>query len=356
MKWCTRLRRARHLEGDDDQRDDADGDVDVEDPAPGQVVDEHPAQQRADDAGQAEHGAEQADVLAPLARRHDVADDGLRADHQPARAQALDGPERDQLDHRVRQPGQDRPGQEDHDRGLEEHLPAVLVAQLAPQRRRHRRGQQVGGDHPGDVGPALQVAHDRRQRGRHDGLVQRGQQHPEHQRTDDQEDPRRLRPGSALPARPRRGQPRRASGTHRWSVPFRRAQRGVRHVGDRAGRSPRAARRPAPASAVVSWSSGTSPPEAAQKLNVDAHHGGGRPGQHAGIGVAVGVGAQPLGQRLGHRRSLGWPCARRGPRRRCGSACAGPHPLQPAGRVAAQVREFLGPAAGLGRPGPGPAR
>jgi hypothetical protein len=142
---------ARHLAGHDGQRDRADGHVDIENPAPGQVVHEHAAQQRADDAADAEHGAEQADVLAPFPGRDDVPDDGLGAHHQATGTQPLDRAERDQHEHGVADPGQDRAGQENDDRGLEERLPAVLVTELAPQRRGHRGGQQVGGDHPGDV-------------------------------------------------------------------------------------------------------------------------------------------------------------------------------------------------------------
>ena len=61
-----------------------------------------------DDVGDAEDGAEVAHVLAPLAGRDDVADDGLGPDHQPAGADALERPEGDELDHGLRQPGQDR--------------------------------------------------------------------------------------------------------------------------------------------------------------------------------------------------------------------------------------------------------
>ena len=188
MMWWTRPSAPGTCARDDDQRDDADRHVDVEDPAPGELLDEDAAEQRADDARHAEHRAEQALVAAALAGRDDVADDRLGADHQPAAAEALDGAEGDQLDHGVAEPRQDRADQEDHDGGLEEDLPAVLVAELAPQRRRHRRGEQVGGDDPGDVRRAREVGDDRRQRGRDDRLVERRQQHPEHQRADDDQD------------------------------------------------------------------------------------------------------------------------------------------------------------------------
>jgi hypothetical protein len=76
---------------------------------------------------------------------------------------------------------QRRAGQEDHDRGQEQVLAAVLVAELAPQRRRCGAGQQVGGHDPGQVAQAAEVADDGRQRRRHDGLVQRRQQDGQHQ-------------------------------------------------------------------------------------------------------------------------------------------------------------------------------
>jgi hypothetical protein len=83
----------------------------------------------------------------------------------------------------------DSADQEDHDGGLEEDLAAVLVAELAPQRGRGGRGQDVGGDDPRQVRQAVQVAGDGRQRRGHDGLVQRGEQHPEQQRPDDHQQP-----------------------------------------------------------------------------------------------------------------------------------------------------------------------
>ena len=196
---------AGHLAGHHDQRDHADRHVDVEDPAPGQVVHEHAAEQRADHAGEAEDRAEQPHVAAAFAGRDDVADDGLRADHQAAAAQALHRAERDEHDHGRAQAGQDRADQEDDDRGLEEDLPAVLVAQLAPQRGGHRGGEQVGGDDPGDVGAALEVTDDRRQRRGHDRLVERGEQHAEHERADDEQDAAAAEPGQGAVAGDVRG-------------------------------------------------------------------------------------------------------------------------------------------------------
>ncbi len=175
--------------GDHRQRDRADRQVDVEHPPPRQVVDEEPADQRADHAGHPEHAAEQALIAAAVPGRDDVGDDRLRPCQQAAAADALHRAEHDQYQNGVGQPAQRRPDEEDDDRRLEEHLAPVQVAQLAPQRRGHGGRQQVGGHHPRQVGQPVQVAGDRGQRGRHDRLVQRGQQHPEQQRADDDQCP-----------------------------------------------------------------------------------------------------------------------------------------------------------------------
>ncbi len=86
-------------------------------------------------------------------------------------------------------PRQRRPDHEDDDGGLEEGLAPVLVAQLPPQWRRDGRRQQVGRDHPGQVRPPVQVAHDGGQRRRDDGLVQGRQQHAQQQRAEDEPQP-----------------------------------------------------------------------------------------------------------------------------------------------------------------------
>src|SRR5205807_1966167 len=80
---------------------------------------------RPDHAGKGEHTAEVALVLAAVAGRHDVADDGLGGGYQAAGAHALDGPEADQLAHVVGQTGQHRSDEEDEDGGLEDPAPAA---------------------------------------------------------------------------------------------------------------------------------------------------------------------------------------------------------------------------------------
>jgi hypothetical protein len=56
----------------------------------------------------------------------------------------------------------------------------VEIAELAVQRPDYRRGEQVGGHDPGQVLQSSEVADDRRERRRHDRLVERrDEQHEE---------------------------------------------------------------------------------------------------------------------------------------------------------------------------------
>ena len=126
------------------------------------------------------------------------------------------------------QAAQDAADQEDDDGDLEQALAAEEVAELAVERRRHRRRQQVGGDDPRQVVEPAEVAGDRRQGGGDDGLVERGQQHAEHQPAEDDQD---------LPVASGAGG---AAGD--WSMPFtgarrrsRRCDAGRRRAGESGG-------------------------------------------------------------------------------------------------------------------------
>ncbi len=55
------------------------------------------------------------------------------------------------------------------------------------KRRGDRGGEQVGDDDPGEVRGAVEIGDDRRERRRHDRLVEGGQEHAEHERPDDDE-------------------------------------------------------------------------------------------------------------------------------------------------------------------------
>ena len=56
----------------------------------------------------------------------------------------------------------------------------VEVGDLAPERGAGGRGQQVGGDDPGEVLETAEVADDAGQGGADDALVERGQEHAGH--------------------------------------------------------------------------------------------------------------------------------------------------------------------------------
>jgi hypothetical protein len=63
-------------------------------------------------------------------------------------------------------PREHRAGDEDRDRRDEDRLAPVEVAELAVERRRDGRGEQVGRDDPRQVVEAAEVAGDGRERGR----------------------------------------------------------------------------------------------------------------------------------------------------------------------------------------------
>ena len=109
-------------------------------------------------------------------------------DHQPAGAEPLQAAEAGELEHVLRDPAERRADEEDRDRRLEDPLAPVEVAELPVDRLRDRRREQVRGDDPRVVVEPAEVADDRRQRGGHDRLVERREQHPERQRGVDDED------------------------------------------------------------------------------------------------------------------------------------------------------------------------
>ena len=177
-----RQRQREHHERRQPERD-----VDVEDPAPARMACEEAADQRAGDARHAEDGAEQPQVAPALARRHDVADRRLRTHQQAAAAEPLDRPEHDQLGHALREAAEGRADEEEHERALQHDLAPIEVAELPVQRRHDRDRQQVGRHDPRDVIEPAEVADDGRERGRDDRLVERREQHREHERGDHDE-------------------------------------------------------------------------------------------------------------------------------------------------------------------------
>ena len=155
------------------------------------MVDEEAAEQRADDGRDPEDCTEVALVLAAFSRRDDVAHNRERDHHEPAGAEPLQGAEADQLRHRLREAAERRSDQEDHDRGLQHTFAAVEVAELPVERPGDGRGEEIGGDHPREVGDSAEVADDRRERRRDDRLIERRQEQHQHQRAEDRANARR---------------------------------------------------------------------------------------------------------------------------------------------------------------------
>ena len=152
---------------------------------PAQVLGQPAADERAGDERDAEHGPEEALVLAALLRAEQVADDRERDREQRACADALDAAEQDQHAHVLTEAGQRGADQEDDDADHVDRLAAVEVGQLAPERDADRAGEQVDGDRPDVVVVATQLGHDGRQGRADDGLVERAQEQPEHDREED---------------------------------------------------------------------------------------------------------------------------------------------------------------------------
>ena len=76
---------------------------------------------------------------------------------------------------------EDRADREQDQRNRNHDAAAIDVAQRAEHRRHRSRGQQIGRDDPGQVADVVELAADGRQRRRHDGLVERGQEHRQQQ-------------------------------------------------------------------------------------------------------------------------------------------------------------------------------
>ena len=159
------------------QRDQADREVDVEDEAPARMLDQQPADQRPDDRRHGERRGDIALVAAALPWRDEVADARHRERHQATGGHALQRTYGDQEADVVRDAAERRGRDESRQRDLEQGLAAVAVAQLAPQRRGRRGGDDVRRHDPRELGDRSEVRGDRRQRGREDRLVEDGRQH-----------------------------------------------------------------------------------------------------------------------------------------------------------------------------------
>ena len=126
-----------------DQGDDADRQVDVEDPAPGQRVDEEAADQRPDHARHAEDGTEEA-LVAPRSRGGRMSPTMVCAPtNRPPPPRPCSARKAMSWAIDCDSPHSAEPIRKITIAAWKSALPPVLVAELAPQRRRDRGSQQV---------------------------------------------------------------------------------------------------------------------------------------------------------------------------------------------------------------------
>ena len=145
-----------------------------------QMLGKDPAERRPGNRGGDEDRREIGLIAAALARGDDVADNRLAEREEAAAAKSLQGAGADQDEDVARYRAGDGAAEEDGD-GEKEHCPSPMhVAELAVERCRRRRREEVSGDHPGQVLHIIELAPDRRQRGRNDRLVEGAQEHRQH--------------------------------------------------------------------------------------------------------------------------------------------------------------------------------
>lgn len=150
------------------------------------MIGEQSAQQRADHGRHPEDRPEHALIAAALAHGNDLADEGGRRHHESTRAEALDRTRTDQHGHRSGHSTEQRSGREDDDAGDEDRAPSEEITELAHDGCGHGGGQQIAGDHPRLVPGISEIGDDSGQGGGDNGAVQRGQEHTEQDRDEDE--------------------------------------------------------------------------------------------------------------------------------------------------------------------------
>src|SRR5450756_3205258 len=106
-----------HVQGDHEEREDRKRNVDEEEPAPAEVLGDVSARRGPDDRSDTKGGAHHPLVLTALARRDDVANDGLRQRHDEAHPGALHETREHEEPEVRRQAGQCRADGEHDDAG-----------------------------------------------------------------------------------------------------------------------------------------------------------------------------------------------------------------------------------------------
>ena len=144
-------RRFRQKDHDADQIDNADRQVDIEDIAPAVIFSEPAAEHRAENGPDHHPDAEQRHGEALAFTRITAEQDGLRQRNKRCAERALQHPEQHELRQRLRHAAQHGSDGESRN-GNEEKPPDTEPAGEKAGRRRHDRGgDDVGGQHPGDL-------------------------------------------------------------------------------------------------------------------------------------------------------------------------------------------------------------
>ena len=157
------------------------GYVEPEDHRPVQVLRNDAAERRprnpGDDPGRAHIGL----VAAALTRGNHVGDGGLRERHDSAASDSLQRSAGNQHRHIRRRSGHHGSRQKQADRHQHHGAAPMDVGKLAIERRHNGRRQQISDNDPGKVLEVAEVAPDRRQCSGDDGLIERRQEHCQHQ-------------------------------------------------------------------------------------------------------------------------------------------------------------------------------
>ncbi len=139
--------------------------IDPEDPAPAELLGEITAKQGASDAGDRIDRRNVALILAHLSRRNGIGNHGKREGNQTAAPQPLQHPCCQQGRQILGERTGHRARQKQADADIEHPHPAKEIAQLAVEGQHGGGRQQVGGDHPSEGGPSVQLGANHGQRG-----------------------------------------------------------------------------------------------------------------------------------------------------------------------------------------------
>ena len=149
-----------------------------------QMVGDQAAKQRAAAAGGGIGRGEVAVIATALLGRDQIGEHDHAHGRQPAAAEAMQDAAQDQDQHVRRQRAHERAGHIGQDRDAQREPASMDVRDLAVERNDRGRCQEIGGDQPGKVVHVAEIAPDRRQRRRQNGLVERAherrQQHAQH--------------------------------------------------------------------------------------------------------------------------------------------------------------------------------